>query len=60
MSERKRFEFQIVETTHGIIEIGAESYEDALLEVQEAYSLDHVVWEDSSLNVKLNKEWQDA
>lgn len=60
MPEQKRFEFQIVETTHGTIEIGAESYEDALLEVEEAYSLDHVVWGDASLTVKLNKEWEDA
>ena len=54
-----RYEFKIVETNVGTIEIGAESLEEAQDELSEAYFQGHVVWEDSALQFTLNKEWED-
>lgn len=50
-----RFYFKVYETNVGIIEIGAESYEAALEEVNEAYYQGHVVWEDSALQITFDK-----
>ena len=54
-----RYEFKVVETNVGTIEIGAESLEEAQDELSEAYFAGHVVWGDSTLQFTLEKEWED-
>jgi hypothetical protein len=54
-----RFQFKVIETTIGTIEIGAENYEAALEEVYEAYYQDHVVWGDAEFEVTFDKSWED-
>lgn len=54
-----RFQFKVVETNIGTIEIGAESYEDALEEINDAYGLNHVVWEDGAVEITFDKSWED-
>lgn len=54
-----RYEFKVVETNVGTIEIGAESYEAALEEVNDAFFMEDVVWEDGAVQITLQKEWED-
>lgn len=54
-----RFQFRVLETNVGIIEIGAENYEAALEELDEAYFQDHVVWEDGTVQITFDKSWED-
>ncbi len=54
-----RFQFQVVETNVGTIEIGAENYEAALEELDEAYFQDHVVWGDGAVQITFDKSWEE-
>ena len=55
----KRYEFKVVETNVGTIEIGAESLEAAQEELSDAYFMEQVVWGDGAVQITFEKEWED-
>ena len=54
-----RSQFKVVETNIGTIEIGAESYEAALEEIDDAYFMEQVVWGDGEVQITFDKSWED-
>jgi hypothetical protein len=54
-----KFQFKVIETNVGTVELEAENYEAALEKTNEAYFQGQVTWDDAEVQITFDKSWEE-